>query len=629
MNIWIKGLEMSSRFRRFAFVIIGCVVAAVGSPSQSASALDTPNALMGVDGMVMLHYGLFRNDPAIALDGINTFQFGPIAFAAGTQGRYHSFYFVKNGEGDGGISHNARNNSNTPEHWNGTAFQTVAPLDVTSAYFPVVDRSAYGQRFDPELYQIEVKFKPNQGIAGLPNNTAPFFTVGLDQQFGYVFDADPTNFNGNTYKRAAEQIVYNIGSAENPVNDWYASAPKDADGFATFTVPLLEPSFVHKSFYHNFGDGDFRNQNVSTGGGRVMNEDGTWSDVTIGYGENFQQFGGGPTDPSRPGSKLDVPNGVPLISFGAPNAEAGLSVEIKSIGLTKINPGSIVARLDANSGITFRFGSGLTRGANASPIPIPNDPFGLGYLPLATDQISRFDQNGMTNLFINMRTPDNADEVHRFILRGAPGPNTFDGTNATVNIRARLLEPLTNAGIAQNLTIVAKDLDGNDNAANPVGADEYAYNLDLSQFNTSTFTTVSVPLSAFTLSPFVPTDGTTAGSGPFGFANPGDGSRSEFNLYEFGGLIPAGGGLLRMELEYLEIRLPEVGLAGDFDNDSDVDGQDFLVWQRGGSPNPLSSGDLADWRTNFGMASQLSAVPEPGSALLAVVGVALIARRRK
>ena len=68
-------------------------------------------------------------------------------------------------------------------------------------------------------------------------------------------------------------------------------------------------------------------------------------------------------------------------------------------------------------------------------------------------------------------------------VHGAPGANAFDGTNAVVNVRARLTEPLTNPGIAQSLTIVAKDLDGNDTnmttnpfnlPANPVGADEYA-----------------------------------------------------------------------------------------------------------------------------------------------------------
>lgn len=41
-------------------------------------------------------------------------------------------------------------------------------------------------------------------------------------------------------------------------------------------------------------------------------------------------------------------------------------------------------------------------------------------------------------------------------------------------------------------------------------------------------------------------------------------------------------------------------LLGDFDGDGDVDGRDFLVWQRGGSPTPFSASDLAMWRANYG-----------------------------
>jgi hypothetical protein len=68
--------------------------------------------------------------------------------------------------------------------------------------------------------------------------------------------------------------------------------------------------------------------------------------------------------------------------------------------------------------------------------------------------------------------------------------------------------------------------------------------------------------------------------------------------------------------------------AGDFDADGDVDGADFLAWQR----DP-SVGDLADWSANFGTASALAAaqasttaVPEPASFTLALM--ALVAFRR-
>jgi hypothetical protein len=50
---------------------------------------------------------------------------------------------------------------------------------------------------------------------------------------------------------------------------------------------------------------------------------------------------------------------------------------------------------------------------------------------------------------------------------------------------------------------------------------------------------------------------------------------------------------------------------GNYENDSlpagDVDGNDFLVWQRGGSPTPNSPVDLTTWRNNFGRISGLKA----------------------
>jgi T5SS/PEP-CTERM-associated repeat protein len=57
-----------------------------------------------------------------------------------------------------------------------------------------------------------------------------------------------------------------------------------------------------------------------------------------------------------------------------------------------------------------------------------------------------------------------------------------------------------------------------------------------------------------------------------------------------------------------------VTIAGDFDADGDVDGRDFLLWQRGGSLNPFSATDLADWQANYGMGGLIAAstaVPEP------------------
>lgn len=65
-------------------------------------------------------------------------------------------------------------------------------------------------------------------------------------------------------------------------------------------------------------------------------------------------------------------------------------------------------------------------------------------------------------------------------------------------------------------------------------------------------------------------------------------------------------------------------VTGDFDADLDVDGADFLAWQRGESSNPLSAEDLAAWEANFPTAAPLaaaaSAVPEPSAVMLMLAG---------
>ena len=65
---------------------------------------------------------------------------------------------------------------------------------------------------------------------------------------------------------------------------------------------------------------------------------------------------------------------------------------------------------------------------------------------------------------------------------------------------------------------------------------------------------------------------------------------------------------------------------GDFDSDGDVDGNDFLTWQR-----ETTVGDLTDWQTHYGDSNAVAAattiVPEPSSLALLLIG--LLALRKK
>jgi hypothetical protein len=77
-------------------------------------------------------------------------------------------------------------------------------------------------------------------------------------------------------------------------------------------------------------------------------------------------------------------------------------------------------------------------------------------------------------------------------------------------------------------------------------------------------------------------------------------------------------------INLLDVEYSTAGLEGDFDNDGDVDGRDFLRWQRGQSPNPLSASDLAAWQTNYGASGLVAAVatvPEPHAVALLCCGI--------
>jgi len=101
--------------------------------------------------------------------------------------------------------------------------------------------------------------------------------------------------------------------------------------------------------------------------------------------------------------------------------------------------------------------------------------------------------------------------------------------------------------------------------------------------------------------------------------------------------IQINGGSTLPILNAFQLRTLPDSLPGDFDGDNNVGGRDFLIWQRGTSPAPLSAADLADWRVNYGLefddppfGQPLTAVPELSSlCLLSIAMLGVFAHRRR
>lgn len=98
-------------------------------------------------------------------------------------------------------------------------------------------------------------------------------------------------------------------------------------------------------------------------------------------------------------------------------------------------------------------------------------------------------------------------------------------------------------------------------------------------------------------------------------------------------------------LQYVDVVVDPVDGNADFDGDDDVDGRDFLIWQRGfGTPDALPADgdadgdfdvdgdDLIVWQDQYGEpvapVGALTAVPEPaGVIMLVAMGIAFVIKR--
>jgi hypothetical protein len=564
---------MNTLLRIIAIALALSIVSIVGVRRAAA----TGNVALALDALQVNNSG--GGQPGWG--GFGRFTYGPITVGpSATLGRYGAFTVAEPGTGGSGVGINFALGSPAIDSPRDSFSGPISP--VTAAMFPLLDRATFGVNFDPSQYVAELVYKPLEG------NTATQLNMTLDSSDGFIGG-----------QRAGEQWQWGF----TDLLTQYSNATKDADGFAT--VRNNGGAMTQAASFFNGQSFMFQTSPVTN---RDMSPD-------------FNDFEGDP---------LAVPNGAVQLHlqtvFGGDGQALVDNWEVKALRIVKLAPDPTeVVRLDGRSGFSLRFGSPFTR----NPDTLINVG-GVDYDPPVTDQASRFDQNGFTNIVLNT---DDDDAFGGLALWQSAATTVFDGTNANVEVRARLTQPL-GEGQADHIVLIVKDKDGNDTGTvGDFGGDEYRHNLQLNQFNTSTMTTVTVPLSTF--APQVAQE----------FANVGDGLLTNFNLYYLGLQTDQDAGLVDLEIESIRVLVPAPSLAGDYDDDQDVDGNDFLVWQQavgstvtpgtgadGDNSGAIDGGDLTVWRNNYGMtaaAGAAAAIPEPAAvSLAAMAAVSVVGWRR-
>ncbi|QDS99576.1 beta strand repeat-containing protein [Adhaeretor mobilis] len=218
------------------------------------------------------------------------------------------------------------------------------------------------------------------------------------------------------------------------------------------------------------------------------------------------------------------------------------------------------------------------------------------------------------DLEFEYHTPDGGTRV---------GLVEFEGPHNNIVL---LVDPATGDAAIQNQSIFNVAIDGylvtsDSSALDPTGWES----LETSQGNGWTKSNEAANhIGELNLSDSLALAG---GSGPislgslFDFDGLGIEEDLEFQFHLAGGMTMTG------IVQYGALSLT----PGDFDGDGNVDGVDFLTWQR----NDLSASELSDWQSNYGQsasqAAASTAVPEPTSVGLLLVALTSLAcsQRRK
>jgi hypothetical protein len=577
-------------------VCIACIVglSVAGWLTQYSSVAHAQgNVVLALDGMIVNNTGGGQPN----WGGFGRFSYGGNTIGVSTRlgiGRYDAFTLSHTADSGSGVGVNYTiGNINSPAD---PFLGIVSP--VTDQMFPILDLATFGANFDPTQYVAELVYRP------LTGNTATQLNMTLDTSDGFTAAG----------LRAGEQWQWGFFDLINTFNNTEANGDLDPQGFAVARSNMDELSQAAANF-----NGPSFMYDAS-----LLTEDGHLPTAQRDSTPDFNDFEGGP---------LPVPNGAVQIHlqtvYGGAQQTLIDNWEIKALRIVKLTPDPLeVARLDGKSGYGLRFGEPFARNTDTGIMV-----GGTEYFPVNTDQLQRFDEDGfLPNNAFRINTDDDT-AIGGFGVWQSGVSTVFDGNTAMMEIRAKLTAPL--AGQAPSVQVVAKDRDGSGTAnVGDFGGEEYHFNVALNQFNESTMTTVSMPFSAAEIEQAQE------------FATAGDGSPDVFNLYYLGMLTNPDVGLVDLEVEYVRIMLQDQGEPGDYNDDGMVNAADYTTWRNhlgetfpldnevaGTTPGQVTPEDYDAWKSRFGNGTLGvgggSAVPEPGTVVLAMFGMGLLAVFRR
>ncbi len=412
------------------------------------------------------------------------------------------------------------------------------------------------------------------------------------------------------------------------------SAQITLDGFGNtlaFNADLATREIIANNTLLEF-DAIFKTDDTSAGGFQSI------AKINLNFGTGFQEIpsssfqqGWGSTQPGAITQSIAVdyssfgfdPANLPgflQIIFATNNGVSTTtneSIFIDNVRVSGADPFAPILDIDGNEATSFIFGNW---GSNNTPLQ------------------SVFDITGET-IIINDSVPagQNGGVGYQF------GGNEVDFNPLTheLQIEAKLLG--NNA--ADEFRIILSDEDGDDSGPG-LGSEDYVYRIDTSNFNSTDFSTLTIPLGT----------GTEDGSQPSNInggpsINEGDGIQN-FDLFRLGvqslaedpDMNPMG--TLNIEIAGIRI-VPRMSteLDGDFNNDGVVNAADYTIWRdnvggdeeslngNGDGSGTIDAGDYSLWVTQFGQSNPSSSaaesVPEPTSLtmLLALLcGVSLTKR---